>query len=64
MLRLLATGLSNAEIAARLVLSKRTVDNHVSAILRKLGARTRREASAHAERLSLRPAGGRIAAHF
>jgi DNA-binding CsgD family transcriptional regulator len=51
-LRLLADGLSNAEIAARLVLSKRTVDNHVSAILRKLGARTRREAIARAERLS------------
>jgi len=62
-LRLLAAGLSNAEIAARLVLSKRTVDNHVSAILRKLGVRTRREASAQAERLSLKPAGGRIAAH-
>jgi DNA-binding NarL/FixJ family response regulator len=47
-LTLLAAGLTNAEIAARLVLSGRTVDNHVSAILRKLGVRTRGEASARA----------------
>jgi DNA-binding CsgD family transcriptional regulator/tetratricopeptide (TPR) repeat protein len=50
---LVAAGLSNTEIAARLVLSDRTVDNHVSAILRKLGVRTRGEASAQAARLGL-----------
>ena len=53
MLGLLAAGLSNTEIAARLVLSKRTVDIHVSAILRKLGASTRSEAVEHAARLGL-----------
>ena len=52
-LGLVAAGLSNTEIATRLVLSGRTVDNHVSAILRKLGARTRGEASAHAAQLGL-----------
>ena len=50
-LGLLAARLSNAQIAERLGLSGRTVDNHVSAILRKLGVRTRREAGAKAERL-------------
>ena len=52
-LPLLAAGLSNTEIAARLVVSDRTIDNHVSAILRKLGAHTRDEASAHAAQLGL-----------
>ena len=52
-LRLVAAGISNTEIAARLVVSGRTVDNHVSAILRKLGARTRGEASTQAAQLGL-----------
>jgi DNA-binding CsgD family transcriptional regulator/tetratricopeptide (TPR) repeat protein len=50
---LLADGLRNAEIAERLVVSERTIDHHVSAILRKLEARTRGEASAEAMRLGL-----------
>jgi DNA-binding CsgD family transcriptional regulator/tetratricopeptide (TPR) repeat protein len=50
-LRLVATGLSNAEIAVRLVVSPRTVDHHVSAILQKIGVRTRRDAAAWAATL-------------
>ena len=52
-LALVADGLRNAEIAARLVLSERTVAHHVGAILRKLGVRTRSQASAEAVRLGL-----------
>ncbi len=52
-LRLVGTGMSNAEIAQQLVVSVRTVDHHVSAILRKLGASSRREASARIGALGL-----------
>ena len=52
-LRLIAMGLSNAEIAARLVLSVRTVDHHVSAVLQKLGVTSRREVAAAAAGLGL-----------
>ncbi|GAA1847674.1 AAA family ATPase [Pseudonocardia ailaonensis] len=45
-LQLVASGATNAEIAARLVLSVRTVDHHVSATLQKLGVTSRREAAA------------------
>ncbi len=49
---LIAEGLRNSQIAERLVLSEKTVDHHVSAILRKLDARTRGEASAKFARLA------------
>jgi DNA-binding CsgD family transcriptional regulator len=52
-LGLLAAGLATPEIAARLVVSGRTVDNHVSAIFQKLGVRNRAEARAAATRLGL-----------
>ena len=47
-LRHLAEGMTNAEIADRLFVSSRTVDHHVSAILGKLGANTRSAAVAAA----------------
>ena len=52
-LGLVAEGLRNSEVAERLVLSERTIDRHVAAILGKLDVRTRTEASATAVRLGL-----------
>ena len=43
-LRLMATGQTNAGIAARLIISEGTVKSHVKHILRKLGAANRAEA--------------------
>ena len=44
-LRLVADGLTNVQIADRLVVSVRTVDSHVAAILAKLGVPTRQDAA-------------------
>ena len=52
-LRLVALGRSNREIAAELFISAKTVSVHVSNILGKLGAATRGEAASAAHRLSL-----------
>jgi DNA-binding CsgD family transcriptional regulator/tetratricopeptide (TPR) repeat protein len=52
-LSLIEQGLSNAEIAARLTLSAKTVDHHVSALLDKLGVSSRGQAAALAHRLQL-----------
>ena len=52
-LALVAAGLRNAEIAARLHVTSKTVEHHVSAILQKLGARTRAEAGVQAVSLAL-----------
>ena len=50
-LRLVAAGLSNREIASSLVLSEHTVHRHVANILRKLTQSSRAAAAAHATRL-------------
>ncbi len=53
LLPLIAEGLRNSQIARRLVISEKTVDHHVSAILRKLDVQTRGQAAAEATRLGL-----------
>ena len=48
MLRLVAEGLANKEIAARLHVSPRTVEKHVESLLRKTAARSRTQLVARA----------------
>jgi DNA-binding CsgD family transcriptional regulator len=55
-LALLAEDLSNAQIAARLYVSSKTVDHHVSAVLAKLGVHCRAAAAAVARQHLLGPA--------
>jgi DNA-binding NarL/FixJ family response regulator len=46
-------GLTNAELAAQLYLSAKTIDHHVSAILGKLGVANRRDAVRRARDLGV-----------
>jgi DNA-binding NarL/FixJ family response regulator len=52
-LRLIATGLSNTEIADRLVISEATVKTHVNHVFAKIGARDRAQAVHYAYRQGL-----------
>jgi len=54
-LGLLGDGLSTPEIAERLILSRRTVEHHIAAVLRKLGEPTRGRAVAAASRQGMLP---------
>jgi DNA-binding CsgD family transcriptional regulator/translation elongation factor EF-1beta len=51
--RLIAGGASNPEIARRLFLSRKTVERHVSNVLRKTGARNRAELAARVAQLEV-----------
>jgi DNA-binding NarL/FixJ family response regulator len=52
-LALMATGATNAEIAAQLFLSPHTIKEHTSALYRKLGVRNRAEAVQRGQRMGL-----------
>ncbi len=55
MLRLIASGYANKEIARALVVSERTVKGHVSNILSKLGLQDRTQAALYAVRHGMGP---------
>jgi NarL family two-component system response regulator LiaR len=57
-LRLLAQGLANKEIARALTIGEKTVKTHVSNILAKLGMPSRTQAALYAVRIGLVPAVG------
>ena len=52
-IRLIAEGLSNKEISARLGLSEKTIKNHISRIFSKLNIYARTQAAVHAIKLGL-----------
>ena len=54
-LGLLMEGLTNPEIAERLVVSPKTAEHHVAAVLAKLGATSRRDAASRAVELGVTP---------
>ena len=64
MLELIAQGHNNAEIAARLVLSQKTVRNHVSNIFAKLQVADRAEAIVRARNAGLGQRNALISARF
>ena len=53
-LELVGAGMRNSDIARKLFLTTKTVDHHVSSILRKLGVASRSQAAAEAAKLGLR----------
>ena len=53
--RLVAAGFTNPQIAAALYISRKTAEHHVSSILVKLGVSSRTEAATAAVRLALVP---------
>ena len=53
MLKLIAAGKTNPQIADELVISRNTVQNHVASILAKAGLANRAEAAAYAQRNGL-----------